>query len=54
MPGLKEIRKRINSVKSTKQITKAMKMVSAAKFRKAQARINELKPYAEKLSLIHI
>jgi F-type H+-transporting ATPase subunit gamma len=52
MPGLKEIRKRINSVKSTKQITKAMKMVSAAKFRKAQARISELKPYAEKMEAV--
>ncbi len=52
MPGLKEIRKRINSVKSTKQITKAMKMVSAAKFRKAQARITELKPYAEKMEQV--
>ncbi len=49
MPGLKEIRKRIVSVKSTKQITKAMKMVSAAKFRKAQTRIFELRPYADKM-----
>ncbi|HIJ60222.1 MAG TPA: ATP synthase F1 subunit gamma [Nitrospirae bacterium] len=52
MPGLKEIRKRINSVKSTKQITKAMKMVAAAKFRKAQLRILELKPYAEKMEAV--
>ncbi|MBF0557172.1 MAG: ATP synthase F1 subunit gamma [Nitrospirae bacterium] len=49
MPGLKEIRKRIGSVKSTKQITKAMKMVAAAKFRKAQTRILELRPYAHKM-----
>lgn len=49
MPGLKEIRKRITSVKSTKQITKAMKMVAAAKFRKAQTRILELRPYADKM-----
>jgi F-type H+-transporting ATPase subunit gamma len=49
MPGLKEIRKRIVSVKSTKQITKAMKMVAAAKFRKAQTRIIELRPYADKM-----
>lgn len=49
MPGLKEIRKRIASVKSTKQITKAMKMVSAAKFRKAQGRMFELRPYADKM-----
>lgn len=52
MPGLKEIRKRIVSVKSTKQITKAMKMVAAAKFRKAQSRINELRPYAEKMNAV--
>jgi F-type H+-transporting ATPase subunit gamma len=49
MPGLKEIRKRIGSVKSTKQITKAMKMVAAAKFRKAQTRIIEMRPYADKM-----
>ena len=49
MAGLKEIRKRIGSVKSTKQITKAMKMVAAAKFRKAQIRIIELRPYADKM-----
>ncbi len=52
MPGLKEIRKRIASVKSTKQITKAMKMVSAAKFRKAQARIIEMRPYADKMHAV--
>ena len=52
MPGLKEIKRRIGSVKSTKQITKAMKMVSAAKFRKALVRITELKPYAEKMSQV--
>jgi len=52
MPGLKEIKRRISSVKSTKQITKAMKMVAAAKFRKAQGRITELKPYAEKMSQV--
>lgn len=52
MPGLKEIRKRIGSVKSTKQITKAMKMVAAAKFRKAQLRILELRPYADKMNSV--
>lgn len=52
MPGLKEIKRRISSVKSTKQITKAMKMVAAAKFRKAQVRITELRPYAEKMSQV--
>jgi len=52
MAGLKEIRKRIGSVKSTKQITKAMKMVAAAKFRKAQTRIIELRPYADKMNSV--
>ncbi len=52
MPGLKEIKRRIGSVKSTKQITKAMKMVSAAKFRKALIRISELKPYADKMGQV--
>ncbi|MCC6345575.1 MAG: ATP synthase F1 subunit gamma [Nitrospirales bacterium] len=52
MPGLKEIRKRISSVKSTKQITKAMKMVAAAKFRRAQTRIIELRPYADKMHAV--
>src|SRR5208283_2152201 len=49
MAGLKEIRKIIGSVKSTRQITKAMKMVAAPKFRKAQTRILELRPYADKM-----
>jgi F-type H+-transporting ATPase subunit gamma len=52
MPGLKDIRKRISAVKSTKQITKAMKMVAAAKFRRAQQRIVELRPYAEKMQSV--
>jgi len=46
---LREIRRRINSVKSTQQITKAMKMVSAAKLRKAQDNILKARPYAFKL-----
>ncbi len=46
---LKEVRLRIQSVKSTQQITKAMKMVSAAKFKKAQDNITQMRPYAEKL-----
>lgn len=46
---LKEVRDRIKSVVSTQQITKAMKMVSAAKLRKAQTAITEMRPYAEKL-----
>lgn len=46
---LKEVRERIRSVKSTQQTTKAMKMVSAAKFRKAQDAIVKLRPYANGL-----
>lgn len=49
MAGLKEIRTRIASVKSTRQITAAMKMVAAAKLRKAQDRIINLRPYVNKL-----
>jgi F-type H+-transporting ATPase subunit gamma len=49
MANLKEIRSRITSVSSTQQITKAMKMVSAAKLRKAQDAIVQLRPYANKL-----
>lgn len=52
MANLKEVRDRIKSVISTQQITKAMKMVSAAKFRKAQQAIVQLRPYANKLSQI--
>jgi F-type H+-transporting ATPase subunit gamma len=49
MAGLKEIRTRIASVTSTRQITNAMKMVSASKLRKAQNAILQLRPYAAKL-----
>ena len=50
MPGnLKEVRNRIKSVTSTQQITKAMKMVSAAKLRRAQDRITQMRPYSVKL-----
>lgn len=49
MPSLKEVRNRITSVGSTMQITSAMKMVSAAKLRRAQDAIVQLRPYAEKL-----
>ena len=49
MASLKEIRRRIASVKSTRQITSAMKMVAAARLRKAQDRIVKLRPYASKL-----
>lgn len=52
MPSLKEVRSRIVSVNSTKQITSAMKMVSAAKLRRAQDAIVRMRPYAEKLQTI--
>ncbi|HSR37277.1 MAG TPA: ATP synthase F1 subunit gamma [Phnomibacter sp.] len=47
--ALKEVRNRIKSVQSTQQITKAMKMVSAAKLRRAQDNIQQMRPYAKKL-----
>lgn len=50
--GLKEVRSRIVSVQSTRQITQAMKMVSAAKLRRAQDAITRMRPYAEKLQEI--
>ncbi len=50
MASLKEVRIRIASVISTQQITKAMKMVSAAKLRKAQNAITQMRPYADKLN----
>ena len=49
MAGLKEIRTRIASVKTTRQVTSAMKMVSAAKLKKAQDAILQIRPYADKL-----
>jgi F-type H+-transporting ATPase subunit gamma len=52
MPNLKEVRNRIVSVSSTQQITSAMKMVSAAKLRRAQDAIVQMRPYAEKLQEI--
>ena len=54
MANLKSIRIRITSVKSTRQITSAMKMVSAAKLRKAQDKIVRLRPYANKLQEIQV
>lgn len=48
MAGLKEVRERITSITSTRQITSAMKMVSAAKLRKAQDAITNMRPYATK------
>ena len=50
MANLKEIRNRITSISSTMQITAAMKMVSAAKLKKAQDAITAMRPYAEKLT----
>ena len=50
MANLKEIRSRITSVSSTMQITSAMKMVSAAKLKRAQDAITQMRPYANKLS----
>jgi F-type H+-transporting ATPase subunit gamma len=50
MANLKEVRERITSVNSTQQITKAMKMVAAAKLRRAQQAITEMRPYSNKLS----
>lgn len=49
MPNLKEVRNRIDSVKSTQQITSAMKLVAASKLRRAQGAILQLRPYAQKL-----
>ena len=54
MASLKEVRIRIASVISTQQITKAMKMVSAAKLRKAQTAIQQMRPYADKLNTMLI
>lgn len=54
MANLKELRNRIASVSSTKQITSAMKMVSAAKLKRAQDAITQMRPYAQKLEEILI
>ena len=52
MPSLDDLRKRISSVKSTQKITKAMKMVAAAKLRRAQEMAEKGRPYSEKMNLI--
>ena len=52
MPSLKAIKKRITSVKNTRQITKAMKMVSAAKLRRAQEAVVAARPYANKVQQV--
>ncbi|MHB1125890.1 MAG: ATP synthase F1 subunit gamma [Bacillota bacterium] len=49
MPGVRDIRRRIRSIQSTQQITKAMKMVAAAKLRKAQSKVVAARPYSVKL-----
>src|SRR5271170_7391066 len=49
MPGTKEIRTKITSVKSTQKITKAMQMVATSKMRRAQERMKLARPYAEKM-----
>jgi F-type H+-transporting ATPase subunit gamma len=52
MPSLKEVKSRITSVISTQQITKAMKMVAAAKLRKSQDRIMQMRPFALKMNAL--
>ena len=49
MPSLKDLRNRISSVKSTKKITSAMKMVAAAKLKRAQDNAEKSRPYANKM-----
>ena len=50
MPSIKEVKNRIGSVKSTQQLTKAMKMVAAAKLKRAQDKVLQLRPYSNKLN----
>jgi len=50
MPSLKEVKNRINSIISTQQITKAMKMVAASKLRRAQDKILQMRPFSKKIS----
>ena len=52
MPSLKDLKVRINSVKSTQKITSAMKMVAAAKLRRAQERAEAARPYAERMERV--
>jgi F-type H+-transporting ATPase subunit gamma len=52
MANLKEVRARIKSVQTTQQITKAMKLVSASKLKRATDRITQMRPYADKLYTI--
>ena len=50
MPSIKEVKNRIGSVQSTQQLTKAMKMVAAAKLKRAQDKVLQLRPYSKKLN----
>ena len=50
MASLLDMRRRIKSVKNTQQITKAMKMVAAAKLKRAQDRVTAARPYAQKMT----
>ena len=52
MPSLIDFRRRIRSVKNTQQITKAMKMVSSSKLRRAQSAAEAARPYAEKMDAV--
>jgi F-type H+-transporting ATPase subunit gamma len=52
MPSLKDLKNRINSVKSTRKITKAMQMVAAAKLRRAQEQAEAARPYAERFASV--
>lgn len=52
MPSLRDVKKRIRSVISSRQITKAMEMVAAAKLRKAQLKVIQVRPYSEKMDHI--
>jgi F-type H+-transporting ATPase subunit gamma len=52
MPGTKEIRSKISSVKNTQKITKAMQMVATSKMRRAQDRMRQARPYAEKMRIV--
>jgi F-type H+-transporting ATPase subunit gamma len=52
MPSLRDIKRRISSVKNTQQITNAMKMVSAAKLQRAQDRVMSARPYSERMQVV--
>ena len=52
MPSIKEVKNRIGSVSSTQQLTKAMKMVAAAKLKRAQDKVIQLRPFSQKLSFV--